>query len=111
MLYYSNSSDSTFYVNTKADGGMTVDLKLRAESNESYSYEASVDLSEGGYYQSLTVDATALENALKSNTTYDLNIYSGGLLVYSDKLGYKLTTSESGFTTVQNTTNDDFVIL
>lgn len=111
MLYYSDSSDSTFYVNTKADGGLTVELKLRAESNESYSYEAPVDLTDGGYYQSITIDTTALEAALTSNTTYDLALYSGGLLVYSDKLGYKLTTSESNFTTVQNTTNDDFIIL
>lgn len=111
MLYYNESADSTMYVNTKADGGLNVNLKIRAEGNESYDYEATVGLTDSGYYQSLTIDSTALEAALSNNNTYDLTIYSGGLLVYSDKLGYRLTTSESNFTTVENTSNDDFIIL
>lgn len=110
MLYYSDSTDTTFYVNTKSDGGVDVDIKVRQEGNESYNIEATTGLTDSGYYQSVTLLQDTIEDNLTANTTYDFLIYSGDLLVYTDKLGYKLTTSQSEFTT-PTSTNNDFTIL
>ena len=44
MLYYSESTDTTFYVNTKIDGGLDVDIKVRQEGNEAYDIEATTGL-------------------------------------------------------------------
>lgn len=110
MLYYSDATDTTLYVNTKSDGGVDVDVKIRQEGNEAYNIEATTGLTDSGYYQSLTLLQDTIEDNLTANTTYDFFIYSGGLLIYSDKLGYKLTTSQSEFTTPTQT-NNDFTIL
>ena len=110
MLYYNESSDNTLYVNTKADAGMTVDIKVRQESNESYEIETTSSLIDGGYYQSITIPVNTIEDSLTDNTTYDFFIYSGGILVYSDKLGYKLTGSTPEFVT-PTSTNSDFIII
>jgi len=91
MLYYSESADTTFYVNTKSDGGVDVDVKIRQEGNEAYDIEATTGLTDSGYYQSVTLLQDTIEDNLTANTTYDFFIYSGGLLVYTDKLGYKIT--------------------
>jgi hypothetical protein len=110
MLYYSESTDSTFYVNTKSNGAVDVDVKIRQEGNSNYEIETTTGLTDNGYYQSLTIDVDTIEDSLTANTTYDFLIYSGGLLVYSDKLGYKLSTFQSEFTTPTQT-NNDFTIL
>ena len=110
MLYYSESTDTTFHVNTKADGGINVDVKVRQEGNESYEIETTTGLTDGGYYQSLTLLADTIEDNLTANTTYDFFIYSGGLLIYSDKLGYKLTGGDVEYVSPAQT-NNDFTIL
>jgi hypothetical protein len=110
MLYYSESTDTTFYVNTKIDGGLDVDIKVRQEGNEAYDLEATTGLNDGGYYQSITLLADTIEDNLTANTTYDFLIYSGDILVYTDKLGYKLTGGDIEYVSPAQT-NNDFTIL
>lgn len=110
MLYYSDSTDTTLYVNTKSDGGVDVDVKIRQEGNEAYDIEATTGLTDSGYYQSVTLLQDTIEDNLTANTTYDFFIYSGGLLVYTDKLGYKLTGASVEYVSPTQT-NNDFTIL
>ena len=110
MLYYSESTDTTLYVNTKVDGGLDVDIKVRQEGNESYDIEVTTGLTDGGYFQSVTLLADTFEDNLTANTTYDFLIYSSGILIYTDKLGYKLTGGDNEYVSPTQTTND-FTIL
>ncbi len=110
MLYYSESTDTTLYVNTKIDGGLDVDIKVRQEGNQSYDIEVTTGLTDGGYFQSVTLLADTFEDNLTANTTYDFLIYSGGILVYTDRLGYKLSEGDTEYVSPTQT-NNDFTIL
>jgi len=115
MLYFdSNSTNATFYVNCNSSSGDLVDFNFTREGKSTPDYTENVELIDGGYYQSVSFDLSSFNTALTDGATYDVFAYSGGLLVYKDKLYYNSTRDVDNSSIedyVENTTNNDYIIL
>lgn len=114
MLYLdSTSTDATFHINTKGNGGDAIDFSFIREGESSASYTETVTLSQGGYYQTASFDLNTMQSSLTDGATYDVFAYSGGLLVYKDKMYYN-STRELGESTIEqyteNSTTNDYLI-
>jgi hypothetical protein len=117
MLYFDSTdvslSDITFYINTKGNAGDIIDFTFVREGESTSVYSDSVAVEDGGYYQSVTFEAGELRQDLVDGATYDVFGYSGGLLVYKDKLYYN-STRELGESTIEqyteNSTTNDYLI-
>ena len=111
MLYF-NGTDGTFYINTKADSGLTVSMEFTQEGDDTTTLTLDADLTDGGYYQTATFDSSELVSNLTQSVSYDVNIYSGGLLVYTDKMYYGEATEElNEGRYIETSENNDFIIL
>ena len=117
MLYFDSTdtsiSEVTFYINTKGTSGDDVELSFIREGESDVALSDTVELVDGGYYQAITLDATEMQADLVDGATYDVFCYSGGLLVYKDKLYYN-STRELGESTIEqyteNSTTNDYLI-
>lgn len=114
MLYFdSTSTNATFYINANSNSGDIIDFNFVREGKSSDSYTESVELVDGGYYQSVSFDLSSFNTALTDGATYDVFAYSGGILVYQDKLYYNSTRDVDNSSIeeyVENTTSNDYII-
>lgn len=116
MLYFdSNNTNGVFHINTRANSGDVIDIQMIKEGETSSSYDVSLSLFGGGYFQSITFDTTELNSNLSNGNTYDMLAYSGGLLVYKDKMFFDttrdVTAGESLHDFTENSTNNDYIII
>ena len=111
MLYF-NGTDGTFYVNTKADSGLSVSIEFTQEGDDTTTLTINSDIVDGGYYQTATFDASELVANLTPSVSYEVRIYSGGLLVYTDKMYYGEASEElNEGRYIETSENNDFIIL
>ena len=120
MHYLDSNTDLnnpiTLYVNTRVNSDVLVDVELYSENENKLIYTGSgLSLTEGGYFQEITIP---FQDSLVDKKTYTILLLSGGVNVYQSKIYIDSTMDFTLDTTTlttgsyqSNTTNNDFTII